>query len=302
MDDIDSKLDALERDKLISLIQENAVRIKRIKINFTKFNKVNSLEHWNKYYESYDRLIRSIPKDTFRIEREVRAKFLSALTKDRILKIKTFINSEAQLQFEKLEKECGIEFQKLGHQKDYDELVEKTKLKIIKSTEEQLEKCEKVLKKETSESGKLKIDEICNIYNIKESILHELNILEPLQDINLALNKISDKGEGISLIQGFQSSIKEMILNIQNETVQTSGSVEARKLRKIQVARESLMLRDLLVNCQYLLSQTMLSGAQKNKEMIEKIWFKIEEIFETGRKDWFQYFPKFEKLYKFIRD
>ncbi len=302
MDDIESKIDALERDKLVSLIQENAVRIKRIKIKFTKFNKKDSLEHWQKYYESYDRLIRNIPKEIFRIEREVRAKFLSDLTPERVLKLKSFINSEAQLQFEKLEKECGIEFQKMGHQKDFEDLVQKTRLKVKKGIEEQLEKCEQVIKKETSESGKLKIDEVCKIYNIKESILHELNILEVLQDINIAMNKMREKNGGDSVVNEIQSSFREMLSNIQNETVQTSGSVEARKLRKIQVARESLMFRDLMVNCQYMLSQAVLSRQPKNMEIIGKIWSKIEEILETGRKDWSQYISKFEKLFQFIQE
>jgi len=42
MDNLDEKIDTLIRDKLISLIQENAVRIKRTTIKYTKTNKKQS--------------------------------------------------------------------------------------------------------------------------------------------------------------------------------------------------------------------------------------------------------------------
>ncbi len=100
MDNLDDKIDSLIRDKLISLIQENAVRIKRITVKFTKSNKKHTLDHWQAFYDSYDKIYRSMPKELLRVEREVRTKFVSPLTEDRITRIKAMINSEGDLLFE----------------------------------------------------------------------------------------------------------------------------------------------------------------------------------------------------------
>ena len=112
MDNLDEKINSHERDKVISLIQENSVRIGKINIRFTKLNKKHSLERWQAYYDSYDRLLRTIPKELLRIEREVRQKFVSPFTSERINRLKANINDELDLLVKKIEKECRLDFKK----------------------------------------------------------------------------------------------------------------------------------------------------------------------------------------------
>ena len=59
MDKLDEKIDTLRRGKLISLIQENGARIKRINTKFTQMNKKHTLERWQAYFDSFDRRKRS---------------------------------------------------------------------------------------------------------------------------------------------------------------------------------------------------------------------------------------------------
>ena len=102
MDNLDDKIDTLIRDKLISLIQENVVRIKRTTIKYTKTNKKHTLEHWQALFDSYGKVFRSMPRDLLRVEREVRIKFVSPLTDERILRLKSMINSEAEVLIQKM--------------------------------------------------------------------------------------------------------------------------------------------------------------------------------------------------------
>ena len=102
------------RDKLVSLIQENAARIKRTTTKFTGNNKKHTLEHWQALFDSYDKIFRSLPRDLLRVEREVRVKFVSPLTEVRVTRLKTMINSEAEILIQKRAKEYRPQFDKLG--------------------------------------------------------------------------------------------------------------------------------------------------------------------------------------------
>lgn len=76
MDNVDDKIDTLMRDKLVSLMQENTVRIKNINIKYTTSNKKHTIERWRAFYDSFDKLFRNMPKDLVRVEKEVRSKFV----------------------------------------------------------------------------------------------------------------------------------------------------------------------------------------------------------------------------------
>jgi len=115
MDHLDEKIDSLIRGKLVSLMQENVVRIKRTRVKYTKGNKKHTLEHWQAIFDSYAKLFRNIPREITRVEREVRIKFVSPMTSERVNRLKTMINAEAETLIQSWTDECRPPFEHLGH-------------------------------------------------------------------------------------------------------------------------------------------------------------------------------------------
>ena len=87
MDDLDKTLDIMERDKSVSLLQENSVRTKKNNIKFTKINKKNSQEHLDAQLVSYERLVRNLIKQLLNLEKKIRLKYLIPMDEDRALKL-----------------------------------------------------------------------------------------------------------------------------------------------------------------------------------------------------------------------
>jgi len=302
MDNLESQIDSLERDKLVSLLQENNVRVTKVNIKFTKNNKKNTLERWQAYYDSYDRMLRSIPREIVRVEKEVRKKFLSPLTPERVIKLKTFVNREVQVLVKKLEKECGTEFEKLGKKDEFDTRLEKSLKKLQSALEDQIEKCQETLDSENSQDGKVKIEELCRMYDIKDRLINELNLLEPLQNLNLAFNEIRKRSMPDHFIGQIQEALQTIVRNIQNDSAEAVSSVKDRKIRKMQVARESMALRDVVIHCQYLVDQILKAEGQRNPELAQQIWGKLENLLETGRPDWPAFIPNFKSAHEFFQE
>jgi len=299
MDQVDEKIDTLMRDKLISLIQENSVRIKKVTIKYTTSNKKHSVERWQAYYDSYDKLFRNMPKDLVRVEKEVRLKFVSPLTPERKIRLLSFFNTEAELLFKKLESECREEFQKLGIGGEFEERLEKSRNKFTENLETQLQKCEEALESETTASGKLPIEELCRIFDLRESFLHELNLIDPLQKIQIRLNQAGPDTDLGKLIGGVKESLKRIAQSLQNQPAQKLSSVGDRKGHKLVVARETMALRELIINTNYMLEYAMVPDEMMNTELAEKLFRRVEAFFDTGRKEWKPELEPFKAVHQY---
>ena len=104
MDDLDKTLDIMERDKSVSLLQENSVRTKKNNIKFTKINKKNSQEHLDAQLVSYERLVRNLIKQLLNLEKKIRLKYLIPMDEDRALKLMGVWNTEVECAVEDLSK------------------------------------------------------------------------------------------------------------------------------------------------------------------------------------------------------
>lgn len=299
MDNVDDKIDTLMRDKLVSLMQENTVRIKNINIKYTTSNKKHTIERWRAFYDSFDKLFRNMPRDLVRVEKEVRSKFVQPMVPERKLRLLSYINSEADLLFEKLEKECRQEFKKLGGEEEFEERLEKTKAKFTDNLETQLQKCMESLETETTASGKLPIAELCRMYDLSEGFLHELNLIDPLQKIQLRLKEAGSDPELQSRIEGVKEALKRIAHSLQSGTPKNIDSASARKGHKMVVARETMAVRDLVINTNYLLEYALVPGDDLNAELAQKLYRKVESFFDTGRQEWKTEAGHFKAVYEY---
>ena len=300
MDNLDDKIDTFIRDKLISLIQENVVRIKRTTIKFTKTNKKHTLEHWQLLFDSYGKVFRSMPRELMRVEREVRIKFVSPVTDERIIKLKTMINSEAELLIQKMTDECRPEFVKLGHGDTFDKKVEETRKKLFENLEQQVQKCLDSVNAETGQGHKLDVQDLVKIYDVKESTLHEINIIAPLQSINALLAKVNGDSALTDTLENLQQGFRHLFQDIQEIRINDVTTMEARKKIKMDVARDSMTVREIVLNTQSFLEQLALPEDRRNQEIIKKSWNKFFEVLEGQEGRWATVIPNFEPLYEFM--
>ncbi|MCF8724498.1 hypothetical protein LQ236_002518 [Nitrospina gracilis] len=299
MDNVDEKIDTLMRDKLVSLMQENTVRIKNINIKYTTSNKKHTIERWRAFYDSFDKMFRLMPRELVRVEKEVRSKFVQSMGPERKLRLLSYINSEADLLFEKLEKECRQDFKKLGEEAEFEERLEKTRAKFTDNLETQLQKCMEALETETSASGKLPISELCRMYDLNEGFLHELNLIDPLQKIQLRLKEAASDSELQSRIEDVKEALKRIAHSLQSGGPKNIDSASARKGHKMVVARETMALRDLVINTNYLLEYALVPDEYLNSELANKLYRKVESFFDTGRHEWKPEAACFKAVYEY---
>ena len=302
MDKLDATINTHERDKVISLIQENAVRIGKINIRFTKLNKKHSLERWQAFYDSYDRLLRSIPKELLRIEREIRQKFVSSFTHERIEQLKSSINEESDLVARKMEKECRSEFKKFGHEEEFESMLKATLKKCNELLESEIKKCSDKLEVNVHGARKIPLKDLALAYGTDEILLHQLNIIDPLQAINANLNPNTEGPLVKDLFDATKEGTKNLIQSIEDTSIDPKGSVAVKKAAKMEVAKESMQVREIIHNIDYLLEQIKLSEERKNSEVLEKIWLQLENNLDNGKPGWVKLIPIFKSLYDFIEN
>ncbi|MDH5763700.1 MAG: hypothetical protein OEZ51_12005 [Nitrospinota bacterium] len=300
MDSLDDKIDGLMRDKLISLIQENVVRIKRTTIKYTKSNKKHTLEHWQAVFDSYGKVFRNMPREMMRIEKEVRIKFVSPLTDARIIRLQTLINSEVEMLLHKLTRECQPEFEKLGHGDDFERKVEEARAKLSEGLEQQIQKTLEAVNGENEPGKKLGVQDIMRIYDVKESTLHEINIISPLQSINSILAKVNGVTELKESLESLQEGFRSLFQDFQMNRVNDVATMEARKKLKMEIARDTMTVREIVLNTQPFLEQLILPEDRRNSEVVRKSWNNIFEILERQEGRWAPVIPKFKPLYNYM--
>lgn len=299
MDNLDKKIDSLIRDQLFSLIQENAARIKRINIRYTKNNKKHTLEHWQVFYDSYDKVFRGMPRNMLRAEREIRMKFVSPMSEERVFQLRTLINSEAEMLFHKLTAECQSEFKKLGHSDVFEERLEKSRKKFSESLEQNIQKCLDSVNGETGK-GQTGIQDLLETYGLNESTLHEINIVAPLFRINYLIGQVNGDTQLAGILDELKNGFRFLFQDIQKHSLNDVASKDARKKLKMEIARDALTVREIILNAQPLLEQMVLPDEKKNLDIVKKSWLILLEVIERQGERWETVIPGFKSLYNYL--
>ena len=300
MDNLEEKIDTFIRDKLFSLLQENAVRIKKTTTRFTQQNKKNTLDHWQVLYNSYDKVFRAMPREILRVEREVRLKFVSRVSEDRVVKLKTLINAEAELLFLKMTKEYQPQFERLGQGAEFKERIEQSRIKLSEGLDKNIQKCLDAVNGDTVQAKKATVEDLIQLYNVKETTLHEINIIAPLQSINAALAKVNGDAGLVEILENLQDGFRYLFQDIQKNRSSDVESMEARKKLKMEVARDTMTVREIVVNTQPFLEQLALPEEKRNSEVIRKSWTIFFEVLEGRGGRWEAVIPNFKPLYEFM--
>ncbi len=283
MEDLDKTLDIMERDKCTSLLAENAVRLKKNNIKFTKSNLKHSQEHLDAQYISYERLIRTLIRGLVTIERKVRLKYLVPLESSRANKLMANWNTEVELILEDFKKKYRDVHSQRRSVEEFDEKISQTLEAAKISVDTEVANLKDKLGNDIGGSERLQPSELSKMYEVDESVLIDLQVIDPLQNLHILCKKLKDSGcDGValaSLNEIIQMYVKE--IKAVESTVWSGRSVDQRKEIKMRAAKLNLNLKEIILCLYDLVKQALLEKEKRNEEVILKIRHNLDKIFKS---------------------
>ncbi len=283
MDDLDKTLDIMERDKCTSLLQENAVRTKKNNIKFTKLNKKHSQEHLDAQLASYERLVRNLIKQLLNLEKKIRLKYLVQMDEERALKLMGWWNTEVECALEDIRKKYRDVHIQRRTVEDFDAKIGEMKSKAKSEIETQIPILRDKLIQEIGSSERFDPKELSKLYGLDESVLIDLQVIDPLQKLHESYRKLGNAGFEKQLFKGLDDAILIFVKNIKEvESIVWSGrSADQRKEYKMKAAKLNMNLKEIILNLLALAQQALLSKDRRNGDVIFKVKTKLENLFQV---------------------
>ena len=283
MEDLDKTLDIMETDKCTSLLQENSVRTKKNNIKFTKLNKKNSQEHLDAQIVSYERLVRNLIKQLLNLEKKIRLKYLIPLDEERALKLMGWWNTEVECALEDLSKKYRVVHIQRRTVEEFDEKLMAMRAKAKVEIEREVPKLLENLAKEIGSSERFDPKELSEIYGLDESVLVDLQVIDPLQKLHESFRKLRDSGFEKQLFKGLEDAIRIFVKNIKEaEGIVWSGrSADQRKEYKMKAVKLNINLKEIILSLLSLVQQALLPKDRRNSDVISKLKIKLESLFQV---------------------
>ena len=283
MDDLDKTLDIMERDKCTSLLQENAVRTKKNNIKFTKLNKKHSQEHLDAQLVSYERLVRNLIKQLLNLEKKIRLKYLIPMEEERALKLMGWWNTEVECVLEDLSKKYRNVHIQRRTVEDFDAKLIEMGAKAKSEIETQIPILKDKLSEEIGSSERFDPKELTKIYGLDESVLIDLQVIDPLQKLHESYRNLNEEGFEQKIFKSLDDAIRIFIKNIKEvESIVWSGrSADKRKEFKMKAAKLNMNLKEIILNLLALAQQALLSKDRRNQDHISMMKTKLEKLFQV---------------------
>lgn len=282
MEDLDAKIDVMGREKIFSLIAENSVRYKKINVRHTGNNNKNSIEHLDELLSSYERLLRSMPKEFFKIEQTVRLKFLAPLDEKRITKVLSSINEDMELIQGQMITKFQVLYKVRGHEEEFIARMEQTRSRCKENADKQMEKMVQFLQNKLQTSTSITPAQLEKKYGIDQESLHQLHLVKVLQDMNSIFDVFKNNDIDEAILNAVHEAIVERVkLGKELEKMlPPAHQVVARKEWRMRVAKESVKLKEMILSIHILAGYIQKSEEQRNFDVIKKNWGRIEETFD----------------------
>jgi len=282
MEDLDAKINVLEREKVISLIQENSVRYKKINIRQTGNNNKNSIEHLDELVSSYEKLLRSMSREVFKIEQAIRLKFLEPLDEERKMKVLSSIHQEMELILDQMIQKFQGLYKVKGREEDFNARMEQNHSRCKENADKQMDKLAQDLKTKMATSTSISPAQLEKKYGIDQESLNQLHLVKILQDINSMFDSLKNNGTDEAVLNAVHEAIVERVKSGKEleKMLPPQHQVAARKEWRMRVAKESVRLKEMIVSILTLAGHFQNSNEQRNFDVIKKNWGRIEETFD----------------------
>lgn len=301
MAEMDKKLDDMFRVQLIAMIRENAGRVHKIFIRYTKMQQKYCVENLDALCATYERLIRNIIKQMLNIEKSSRLKFLVGISEERIFHVTRYLNQEVELLFVLMEKEIGVRYVALGLKAEFDRRMQEGRLHSKESLESQVAKMAEQINTQVGGTEKIPPKELSRIYDIEESTLRDMNLIQPLQDIHTIFNQLKENGGTGVEFEEVHKGIAECVQfgkKVERLAPSVIG-VKERKAMRMQIAREALALKEVILCIWKLAEQAKMDKEKRNYDLISKNRQRIDESL-SGNPESDNVVAKFKTLYELL--
>ena len=279
MENLNNQIDSMFREAIYRIEADNAARIKKLTIRRTKSNQKYSPEHLEDLLGSYEKAIREIPRQFFRIEKTARFKYLVPLDKERRYYILDMMTTDVEMLIEKMNREYRIYFKNQNRLEEFDDRMKNTMIHAIRKMDDESIKIAESLDSKLNTSSKLKPSELAKLFKIDESALIDLNAIEHLQTIHEIFNKMSEDKNGQVVFESIRQAVllcSKFGAKVQIDPKQVH-TVEARRFRKRSLVSGTLALKDLIDNVYLLSQQINLPVENRNEDIILKSRGRLKE-------------------------
>ncbi|PIQ99681.1 MAG: hypothetical protein COV66_11050 [Nitrospinae bacterium CG11_big_fil_rev_8_21_14_0_20_45_15] len=278
MENIEKKIDTMSRDKIGYLLAENSVRIKKINTRFSSSNKFNTMERLEASLASYDRLIRSVSKERFNIEKMVRLRYIIELTPARLLEIKKENLNEVESILKDMSDEYRVFYVPFGKAEEFDEQVNFLLEKARDNIEAFATKTAQAINAEVNETARISPQGLEDVYAIDQSSLVDLGLIKPLQNIRLVFEAQKDETGMKEIAANFDEAIREYVTigKTQESTAWSIPSVRGRKEKKMEIAGHDILLKEIVYGFYTFAQNADKPKEARNLDMIRKVWENID--------------------------
>ena len=226
MEDLDKTLDMMERDKCTTLLAENSVRLKKNNIRFTTTDKKHSQAHLDAQQVSYEKLIRTLIRQLVMIEKKIRLKYLVPLESSRANKLRASWNTEVEGVLEDFKKKYRAVHKQRGSVEEFDKKISQMLAGAKISVDTEVTNLKHKLENEIGTSKQFSPSELSKIFGLDEPVLIDLQVIDPLQNMQILFKKLEDSGCDGEVFVSFNEIIQMYVKEIKN--------VESRKIFRTQ--------------------------------------------------------------------
>jgi len=213
----------------------------------------------------------------------------------------SYINTEADLILKNIEEKFNAEYKKLDQEELFLKRFAESQKKFKENLDAYATKFLDPLFENSTQGPKYKPVELSEIYGIDKSFMVEMNFIAPLQTISSVFDGLKEKPATQIHYDTIKHFIREMVKELLYTPEEKAESFEERKARKRFIAKESILISELLLTIQVLAEQLPVPFDQRNKVMTEKIWERFQKTL-NDKKDTEKYLSGLRSFYDFIQN
>ena len=279
MEKLNNQIDTMFREAIYRVEAENASRIKKLTIRYTKSNQKYSSEHLEALVGSHEKAIREISRKFLRIEKTARLKYLVPLDEKRRGDLLKTMTDDVEMLIEKMNRAYRDIFKNQQRVEEFDERMIKTLTAAKQKMNEETSRIAESLSEKLNSSPKIKPSELAKFYQLDESTLIDLKAIEPLQIIHEIFGDMCGDQNAKTAFEGMRRGI--LICSKFGTQVQIDPSqnhtVAARRFKKRSLVAGTLALKDLIDALYILAQQLNLPIEYRNSDIISKTYNRLKE-------------------------
>lgn len=205
------------------------------------------------------------------------------MDEQRALKLMGWWNTEVECVLEDLTKKYRDIHVQRRTVEEFDAKILSMKTNAKMEIEAEVPKLKEKLMAEIGSSERFDPKELSALYGLDESVLIDLQVIDPLQKLHESYRKLKDAGFEKQLFKELDDAILIFVKNIKEveSIVWTGRSVDQRKEYKMKAAKLNMNLKEIILNLLALAQQALLPKDRRNGDVISMVKAKLEKLFQV---------------------